>query len=222
MRIERDRRPDSPEERDVLGTVAVGEACLEIDVVGPGEGPHPTGLLGAPQQAPVQLAREDAVLDGQLGADEVVDAQIGCHRLDLVLARRRGDNDRVAPTLVGAHEFPSLGADRPRDLLDEKSLAQLGHRLFALAAHRGIPLDGPSRRLPAEVRAVDDRDEGAHEVPQVDLAALHPIGEEGARGVARDEGAVEVEEGADTRPLWCGLDPRELLSEVHGRSCWPE
>ena len=163
MRVEGGRVADGGEEGDVLVAVAVGIGVGEVERVLAGEGSYAAGLVPAPQHRSVGGAGELAVLDDELGADEVLDAEVAGDRGDLVLRGGGGDRDRVPGALVGLDERARLTADGAGDLGAEQPVAEVGERLLGLPAHRGEGDVRDPGRVAAEL-AVDRRDDRPEEL----------------------------------------------------------
>ena len=194
--------PDRLQEGQVLAAVGVPEGLVEVDLVLLGELRDGVGLALAPADGACQGAGvATVVVDLHLRADDVVDTEVvgGC--LDLRPCGRGGDHHRVVPAQVRVDERARVGVDHLGDLLGEDR-ARPALRLIGVAP--GLPLHPHVHQLGDVVPAalhVDALSDRAHELLGGDLAALEPIGEEGCRGVARDQGAVEVEEGPDVWTL---------------------
>ena len=70
--------------------------------------------------------------------------------------------------------------------------------------------------------AAPSRPNDVHSLARTHLAATQPVGEVGHGGIAVDQRAVEVEEGADIRSFRTGLDRGDGVGCGHqGRSCAP-
>ena len=112
----------------------------------------------------------------------------------------------MALALVGADELPHLRIDDRLDLLLEEPLAHLLEIFVGPALPRvGADLQQIFEAGATEARA--DRDpERAHDVGKAELALAELFLAEEAGAVTRDERAVEVEAGGDTRAAWTGLD----------------
>src|SRR5690606_32713776 len=145
----------------------------EVDAVLAGEGSYAVGLVAAPEHRAVRLAGELAVLDDELGADEVRDAEVPRDGRDLVPRRRGRHRDGVAGPLVGLDERARLAADRAGDLGAEEPLTEVREGLLGLATHRGESDVRDPGRVTAEL-AVDRRHARANELSRGDTATLQP------------------------------------------------
>src|SRR6059058_2803316 len=106
---------DGGQERYVLVSVGVAVSLSEVESVTFGELLHRGELPVAPQCATTQPAGQQAALALEFGAQDVIDAELACHRRDLEAGCGRGDDDGVALPLVGLHRAPRTMEQRARD-----------------------------------------------------------------------------------------------------------
>ena len=195
--VERSRAPDRREERHVLGAVGVRVARLEVDAVLRRERLHGLGLAAPPQRRAARAAGRDAVLDLDGGDEHVLDAHRAGGGRHLEAGGRRREHHGVPGAAVGLDQPPRLRVERARDALHPQPLAQLGE--LVLAAPR--PRPHAEHEEPLEVRLGGDpaqaQQQHAARVERGDVARAQVVAGERAQRVAVDQGAVEVEEGAD-------------------------
>ena len=108
----------------------------QVDVVLAGEAAYGLGLGLAPEELADHPAGEHAVLDLELGAEDVVDAELARDRLGLEPGRGRGQHDDVPHPLVRLDDRARLRPDRAGDLLHEEPLAHLLQLVLAVPAQR--------------------------------------------------------------------------------------
>src|SRR5207249_75768 len=174
----------------------------------------PTAVARGPDVA----AREPPVLHFEPRAQHVGDAELARQRLDLVPSRRRHQGQGVAAAPVGLHQGARLGVDRRRARAREDALRQLLELLLGHAAQ-------PGRRRGDQRGEADAPELEAQTVRHRagDVARTHPpaeqaVAQERDRREARDERAVDVEEGAHRGSRGALLDvARDVGGEGHDR-----
>ena len=121
---------------------------------------------------------------------------------------------------MGVDELDRLGVQHPGDALHHQPLRKLLHVVDR------PPLPDGDRRShePLDVGSshphVGHGEQRASELARPDLSCAQPGAVELVAGVAADQRAVEVEERADLRTLWAGLDLGDPLAQItHARAC---
>ena len=128
----------------------------------------------------------------------MVDAEFFGHRLDLEAGGRRGDGHGVALALVGFDEAPGVVEERLGDALDQQPLPELEQVVLGTAGPAAHTHLGQGDELGLGHRlALQGGPHGAGGFFRPDLEVPQTMLVEGHDRVALDDGAVEVEEGAD-------------------------
>ena len=215
--VGRPRIADQVHQRDVLVAVGVEVALREVDAVLGSEGLHRAGLARAPDDRLLHLAGDEPVVVGlELVAQHVRDAQEPGHRLDLHGQRRRAQHDGVAAGHVRAHHGAHLGIDALLDVLDEQSLAEFVEVAERVAVQHASALADEVLELRAAELVVEPGLDHADELADAHLAAAQAILRHEHAGEPGHQGAVQVEEGADLRPLGTGLDLGHRARQAEG------
>jgi len=207
---------DRRQERHVLVAVGVRIASAQVDAVGIGEGDHRVRLALPPQRRARGPPGQGAV-GGDLHrrAQHVLNPGGPRRRLDLEPGSRRREHHGVPHPLVRPDQLPCLGEQAPGDLLGEQSLAELGELVLRPARPGGET----ERDEGLEVRFAGHPAQAEHErlrgLDRSYVQVAQPVPVEVARGVAVDDGAVEVEERADRGPGRTGQDVGHSLRYQH-------
>ena len=108
--------------------------------------------------------------------------------------------------LMSLHKAPGLGKNPAGDLFLEQARPELGELLFRMTGPFGDGLaDGVGEFAFVHVAAPSHPND-VRSLAKTHLAPAEPVGEEGHSGIAVDQRAIEVEEGADIRTFRTGLD----------------
>jgi len=164
--------------------------------VGLGEGLRRARLARGPDHGGLDLPGEAPVeVDDEAIAEDVLDAERVRDRPDLEARRRGGEHDAMTADLVGGHELDDRDMQTRTDLALEQGVAE------EREVRRRATGEGTQRELeellesdPAE-QSVEAQAQGLGDDARIELALAETMLEEGGGGEARDERAVEVEEG---------------------------
>ena len=117
---------DQNHQRRVFVTVGIEVTALQINVIGGAEPLHRRRLLRPPHDGPDDPSgQHTAIIDFEVVAQDVGDAEKAGDGLDVDGERRRTEHHRVATLLMRPHDVTHPRVDAGRDAVDEEPLTEL-------------------------------------------------------------------------------------------------
>src|SRR6478735_1510448 len=220
-RVHRPGVTDQRHQRDIFVAVGIKITALHVDAVVLAEALCRISFPASPDDGPLDVACQATVLvDGEVVAEQPVDAERASNRFGMDGQRRRAQRYRVPALLVGGHDLAHLRVDPRRDVANEEAVAQLVEftQRLTLEISRG-PHDQTLELHAAE--PVSDRGlEHSENLSDPGLSAPDPVACVGCRGEARNQRAVQIEKRAHLRSFRARVDlvdPPRRLGDHHPR-----